>query len=514
MRGGDARLAPTLAMLVAIFVGAMDISIMATVMPTIVGQLGGLPLYSWSFSAYLLTSTTTVPIYGRLADLYGRKRIFLVGMSIFALGSLLCGLARSMEQLIAFRALQGLGAGGLLPIAITVAGDLYQGEERAKIQGYISAVWGLAAILGPLIGSVIVAQVSWSWVFWINLPIGATTATILALTLRERLQPRTVQVDYLGAVLLTGGIAALLFGLVDSGPAGLLAPHVLGLFGAAGGLLAAFVAVEQRVAQPIVPLALLRERLLAVTSLGALVLGGCIYSSTAYLPLFVQGAQGGSQFQVALVSASVSVAWTTGSIIGGRLLLRVGVRTAALAGLALVSGGAGGLVLLGVSTPLALVMLAGALLGLGLGITSTTFIVVVQTAVGWEQRGVATALQQFCRAIGGTLWVSVQGAALGAAVAGAHGDLAGGGHLPSVNDVLDPGLRALLPPEELRALAGVLQDGLHQVFVLYLLLALAGLAIVAFLPGRPLKSPRGYPAARPDVPGGPGEGTGALVGGE
>jgi EmrB/QacA subfamily drug resistance transporter len=477
-------------MLVAIFVGAMDISIMSTVMPTIVGQLGGLPLYSWSFSAYLLTSTTTVPLYGRLADLYGRKPVFLVGMGIFALGSLLCGLAGSMEQLIVFRALQGLGAGGLLPIAITIAGDLYQGEERARIQGYISAVWGLAAILGPLVGSVIVARASWPWVFWINLPIGATTAAILGLTLRERPQARAVQIDYLGAALLTAGIAALLLGLMDSGQTGLAAPHVLGLFGLAAGLLAAFVAVEQRVPQPMVPLGLFRERLLAVTSLGALVLGGCIYSASAYLPLFVQGTQGGSQWQVALVSAAISLAWTTGSIVGSRLLLRVHVRAAAVAGLALVSAGGAGLVLLHVHTPLPLVMAVGALLGLGLGVTSTTFIVVVQTAVGWEQRGVATALQQFCRAIGGTLWVSVQGAALSAAVAHALEEAGMGARLPAVNAVLEPGLRAALPPEELRALAGLLQGGLHQVFVLYLLLALAGLAIVAFLPARPLAAPR------------------------
>jgi EmrB/QacA subfamily drug resistance transporter len=490
MRDGDARLAPTLAMLVAIFVGAMDISIMSTVMPTIVGQLGGLPLYSWSFSAYLLTSTTTVPLYGRLADLYGRKPMFLVGMSIFALGSLLCGLASSMEQLIVFRALQGLGAGGLLPIAITIAGDLYHGEERAKIQGYISGVWGLAAILGPLVGSVIVARASWPWVFWINLPIGATTAAILGLTLRERPQARAVQVDYLGAALLTAGIAALLLGLMDSGQAGQPAPRVLGLFGLAAGLLAAFVAVEQRVPQPMVPLGLFRQRLLAVTSLGALVLGGCIYSASAYLPLFVQGAQGGSQWQVAAVSAAISLAWTTGSIVGGRLLLRVHVRAAAVAGLALVSAGGVGLVLLAVHTPLPLVMVVGALLGLGLGVTSTTFIVVVQTAVGWEQRGVATALQQFCRAIGGTLWVSVQGAALSASVARAVDSAALGARLPAVNAVLEPGLRATLSPEEWRALAGLLQGGLHQVFVLYLLLALAGLAIVVFLPARPLAAPR------------------------
>ena len=490
MRITDAKLAPTLAMLVAIFVGAMDISIMSTVMPTIVGELGGLTLYSWSFSAYLLTSTTTVPLYGRLADLYGRKPMFLTGMTIFVIGSLLCGLARSMEQLIAFRALQGLGAGGLLPITITIAGDLFQGEERAKIQGYISAVWGLAAILGPLVGSLIVTRAAWPWVFWINVPIGVTTATILALTLRERAQTHAVQIDYGGAILLTAGIAALLFALVDSGQAGLGAAHLVLLFLLAAGLLAGFVWVERRVPQPILPLGLFRHRVLTLTNLGALVLGGCIYSSSAYLPLFVQGVQGGSQFQVALVSASISVAWTMGSIVGSRLLLRASMRAASLVGLGLVSVASVGLVRLEPETPLYLVMLVGLVLGLGLGVTSTTFIVVVQTVVAWEQRGLATALQQFCRAIGGTLWVSIQGAALSAAVTGAlassSGPTAGTGRLPDINAILDPGLRAMLPAEQLRALASVLGGGLHQVFVLYLLLALIGVVLAAFLPPRPL----------------------------
>jgi EmrB/QacA subfamily drug resistance transporter len=481
-------LAPTIAMLVSIFVAAMDVAIMSTVMPTIVGQLGGLPLYSWSFAAYLLTSTTTLPLYGKLADLYGRKPIFLLGMGLFVLGSFLAGAATTMEQLIVFRAVQGLGASGTLPIAITIAGDLFPLEQRAKIQGVISSVWGVAAVLGPLIGSAIVAQTTWRWVFWINLPIGLLTATVLAATLRERVHRRSHQIDYLGAALLTAGVTALLLALVEGGQRGFHTPAVGGLLVTAALLLVLFVENERRAPEPMVPLSLLRQRLLGLTSLCGLVLGGCIYSASTYVPLFVQGVLGGSPQDVAWASATISVAWTLGSLLGSRLLLRTGFRAAALLGMALISLGAGVLVRLTSASLLGEVLVAGALLGLGLGVSATAFIVVVQTAVGWDQRGIATATHQFFRSIGGTIWVSVQGAALSATTAA--GLAAAGLQLPGgralqlgeLSTVLEPASRALLQPHAARQLAEVLGAGLHQVFLLYLVLALAGLLGAGFLP--------------------------------
>src|ERR687886_872524 len=221
MRIPREKLAPTIAVLVAIFVAAMDISIMSTVMPSIVGQLGGLPLYSWTIAAYLLTSTTTVPLYGKLADTFGRKPMFVVGTGLFVVGSLLCGLASSMEQLIAFRALQGLGAGGILPITITIAGDLFQGEDRARIQGLISSVWGVAAILGPLVGSFIVLQTTWRWAFWLNVPVGFVTTIVVARTFHERPVAARHQLDWLGAALLMASVASLLLALGDRGQGGL-----------------------------------------------------------------------------------------------------------------------------------------------------------------------------------------------------------------------------------------------------------------------------------------------------
>jgi EmrB/QacA subfamily drug resistance transporter len=482
------RLAPTIAVLIAIFVAAMDISIMSTVMPSIVGQLGGLPLYAWSFAAYLLTSTTTVPLYGKLADTYGRKPMFLAGTSLFVVGSLLCGLATSMEQLIAFRAVQGLGAGGILPITITIAGDLFPMEQRAKIQGVISGVWGIAAILGPLAGSLIVSQTTWRWVFWINVPIGFLTMTVLLITFHEQPVSRRHQLDWLGAALLMAGIAALLLALVEGGQSGFTTPLVLGLLGAAAVLLALFTAVELRAPEPVVPFDLLRDRVLGLASLEGFVLGACIYSASSYLPLFVQGAQMGGPREVAWVSAAISVAWTGGSLLGSGVLLRMGFRSAALLGMGVISAGGLLLVGLGLETPLTVVATAGLVLGVGLGVCSTAFIVVVQTAVGWEQRGVATATQQFFRAIGGTLWVSIQGAALSATAAAglaSAGMQVGSGdvvRMSDLNTMLEPSARLALSETQIRLLAQVLEAGLHQVFVLLLAIAVVGLGLAWFLP--------------------------------
>ncbi|HZS02779.1 MAG TPA: MDR family MFS transporter [Chloroflexota bacterium] len=485
------RLAPTAALLITALVSAMDVTIVATVMPTIVGELGGLALYSWVIAGYLLTSTTTVPIYGRLADLRGRKPLFLVAMSVFLFGSVLCALAPRMELLIVARAVQGLGAGGLMTLVATLAGDLFPGEDRPKIQGLISTVWGLAAIVGPLAGSLIVSHASWRWVFWINLPVGLLAAGVLAVTVHERVERHRQTIDYAGAALLTLGVGALLLGLVEGGQRGFGAATVWAWFGASATLLAALAWVEARAPAPVVPYTLLRRRLLGLASVAAATLGACVISTSTYLPLLVQGAQGGTPQEVAWVTGAVSLAWTFGSIGVGRALGRCGYRGAALGGMALLSGGGVALALLGLATPLPLVVGAGAIVGLGMGVTWTTLIVMVQSAVDWAQRGAVTATLQFFQSIGGTLWVSVQGAVLSAAIsAGLHAagagpesgaDIVGRGPA-ALNAMLDPATRAAMPPDEAQLLADVLVGGLHQVFLLYLGAALLGLLVVALLP--------------------------------
>jgi MFS family permease len=474
------------------------VTIVATVMPTIVGELGGLALYSWVVASYLLTSTTTVPIYGRISDLYGRKPLFLVAMGVFLTGSVLCALAPSMELLIAARGVQGLGAGGLMTLVATLAGDIFPGEDRPKIQALISTVWGIASILGPLAGSLIVSHASWRWVFWINLPVGLLAAAVLVVTVHEQVERRREPIDYAGAALLTLGIGALLLGLVEGGQRGFDTPTVLACFGASAALLGGLAWVEAHTAAPVVPHALLRQRLLGLASVAAAILGACVISASTYLPLLVQGAQGGSPQEVAWVTGAVSLAWTFGSIGVGRALMRRGYRGAALAGMALLSAGGVSMTLLGLNTPLPWVIGAGAIVGLGMGATWTTLIVMAQSAVDWAQRGAVTGTLQFFQSIGGTLWVSVQGAVLSASVGAGlgaagvtpEGRADGLGHgLGSLNAMLDPITRAAMPPSEARVLAEVLMGGLHQVFLLYLGAALLGLLIVALLPTPPPASP-------------------------
>jgi len=403
------KLAPTLAILLATFVTAMQYAIVATTMPSIVGELGGLTLYSWAFAAFLLTSTTTVPLYGKLSDIYGRKPIFMVSMGIFLVGSLLCGLATSIEQLIAFRAVQGLGAAGVHPVVLTIAGDIFSLQERARMQSVMSTVWAVGAVLGPVLGSIIVSVTTWRWVFWINIPISLLAVLVLAVSFRERLAKQRHQLDYLGAAVLTAGIAALLLALVEGGQSGFASPHVLGLLLGAGGLLALFLWVETRAAEPIVPLGLLRHRLLGLTSLGGLLVGGCMYCNSAFIPLFVQGAQGRTPLDVAVTMGSMSVLWTVGTVFGGQILLRSGVRASVIGGMVVTIVGAVLLTRLALDTPFLVVVGSAIVVNIGLGWTSIAYVVAVQTAVSWEQRGVATALQQFFRAIGGTLWVSAGG---------------------------------------------------------------------------------------------------------
>ncbi|MFN8540894.1 MAG: MFS transporter, partial [Thermomicrobiales bacterium] len=249
------------ATLLATFLTAMESTVVSTAMPTVIGELRGLDLYAWVFSVYLLTSTATVPLYGRLADMLGRKPVFVVGIGIFLLGSALSGAAHSMPQLIIFRAIQGLGAGAVQPIVFTIVGDLFTLEQRAKVQGFFSAIWGTSSVAGPALGALITETIGWRWIFYINLPFGLAAVSLLAWALRERRVERRHRLDYAGAALLTGGIAVILWGLLSGGKGGSINLAALGL-GLA--LLVAFVIVELRVPEPILPLDLFREPYIAI----------------------------------------------------------------------------------------------------------------------------------------------------------------------------------------------------------------------------------------------------------
>jgi EmrB/QacA subfamily drug resistance transporter len=467
----------TIGIMLSLFLASMEGTVVATAMPTIVGELGGLAIYSWVFSMYMLTSTTTVPIYGKLSDLYGRKLVYSISMLLFVAGSVLCAAASTMEQLILFRAIQGLGAGGVLPLAFTIIGELFSLEQRARMQGLFSGVWGVSAVIGPLIGGFLVDKVSWHWVFLINVFPGLLAVGIVWFAWHDtgRARDRKVAIDYLGAALLTLGVLSLLLGLNQLGT-----PPAIPLMLAAVLLLVALVWVERRAADPILPLHLFRDRLFNVSILHGVLAGWALFGSLNYVPLFVQAVLNTSATQAGITLTPMSIMWTLASILGGPLLLRMGYRTLALAGMIMLTVGA--LLMSGITIESSqlLIMLYLGLMGTGMGLSIPAFLIAVQSTVSRADLGAATSTIQFSRSIGGTLGVSVLGAFLSDRLAGhltaANIDPA----TVSLNTLIDPVASANL------ALGGPLRSALAvsiaDLFVIAFAAALAGLVVTFFAP--------------------------------
>jgi len=440
-------------------VAALDSTVVSTAMPTIIGDLGGLAEYSWVFSAYLLASTVTVPLYARLADMYGRKPIFLTGLALFVGGSMLCGSARSMTMLILFRTIQGLGAGAVQPISFTILGDVFESEQRAKIQGLFSGVWGAAAVVGPAIGSIITTTIGWRWVFFVNVPVGLTAAFLIGRFLHERVERHRHRLDLAGAGILTVGLVSLLFAATEGGQLwGWTSPATLGLVAAALALLVAFVFIERRIAEPLIDLSLLAMPVIAAgLAIGALS-GVVMFSLSTYVPPLVQGVMGGTALQAGVAVAAMSIGWPIGSIAGGRALLRFGARPTVLLGMAMLVVGT--CVVTQATRPgdltggLAVAALGEAITGLGMGLSATTILVMVQAAVPWQRRAVATGLVQFSRTIGGAVGVGLLGGIVTASVGSASAI------------VLDPIGRNFIPAAQLAAMRSSLSNGLEWVFVI------------------------------------------------
>jgi EmrB/QacA subfamily drug resistance transporter len=463
----------TLALFVATFLVALDTSVVSTAMPTVIGQIGGIQLYGWVFSAYLLTGTVTVPIYGKLADLFGRKPVFLAATAMFMVGSMLCGQAQTMEQLIVFRLVQGLGAGGVLPITQTVLGDVFPLEERARITGLFSTVWGVAGLLGPGIGGFLTEHVSWRWVFYVNFPLCVLSMVLIWSFLHEHLQHRRPSIDYIGAVSLSASVALLLVALQSTGNQ----PVQVGLFLLAAVLVPVFIWQERRASEPLVPLWLFRQRAIAVSTLGGLLLGVALYGQSTFLPPFIQGVMGATPTISGFVLASSSISWPAASALGGRLLLRWGFRRPCLLGGVVLTIGFALLLLLTPDSPLWVPAAISFVIGLGFGFYSVVIILAAQSSVGWQNRGVVTSANQFARNIGGTVGVSIAGAIFTAGVATA----AGAGINP--NEILSPAIRATLAATDLRLLQQALADSLRSVYLLFVGVAFFATVVAVFLPG-------------------------------
>jgi EmrB/QacA subfamily drug resistance transporter len=479
----------TLATLIGTFLAALDSTVVGTAMPTVIGELGGLELYPWAFASYLLAATVIGPVFGKLSDTYGRKPVYLAGIFLFLLGSVLAGTSQSMGALILFRTLQGLGAGAVQPVAITIMGDIFELETRARVQGLFGAVWGISAVVGPAAGGFITDLISWRWVFYVNVPFGIVAAILLAATLTESFERRERSPDYLGTALLAGGLVAVLFALLG-GDGGLSATTLTLFFGGLIVLLL-FVVVERRAADPVVPLDLFSERIIAVSALGNVAMGGVLLGVSVYVPLFVQGALGGTALTAGAAVASLSIGWPVGSFVGGRLLLLTGYRATLLLGSALIALGSALCVPMDGGTSLAYIVVAVVVIGLGLGFSSTSYLVSVQNAVPWRRRGVATSSVVFFRTVGGSLGVAIMGAFLNASLGERYRaavDRAAGGDeglrrlLSDPNALLQPAVRGRIPDAAYSELAGALAASLSPAFWVLLFFGLLALAVATFFP--------------------------------
>lgn len=489
------KLLVVIAVLLATALSALDANIVGTAIPTIVGQLHGLTLLPWLVASFNLTATTTVPLFGKLSDIYGRKSVLLVGSALFLVGSVLCGFAGSMEQLILFRALQGIGAGSVVPVTLTLIGDLFTLEERARLQGVFSAVWGVSSVIGPVVGGLLVTTVGWPWIFFVNVPFGLAAMALIWRFLREPIRPAGSlrRIDFPGAITLTFGISALLLALSFGSAAGWLSLPVVGLFVGGIVLLAAFVLIEQRAAEPIVRLDMLSSRMASTSALAGFLSAGVLFGGGAYLPLLVQGVWQGTPLEAGLALAPLSIGWPLASTISGRLIIRYGYWPVAFGGAVLVLIGAGLMLPLGLSSPVWLLPVAAFIQGVGFGLSFTSLLISVQNAVGWEQRGAATSIYQFSRNLGGTVAAASLGVVLTLNLT-AHlaalpalplpaGQAAGGGdQLGAASILLDPVQRGTLEPAVRLALQTALSSALSSVIWLMAALALLAVLVTWFFP--------------------------------
>jgi MFS family permease len=444
------------AVMAANFMVAIEATIVSTAMPQIVGQLGGLPLYSWVFAAFLLSQTATTVVFGKLSDLVGRKLVMLVGIAAFLVGSILCGFAWSMPSLIVFRLVQGIGAGAVQPTAMTIVGDLYSPHERGKIQGWLASVWAVSAILGPLAGGLIIQYFSWAWIFWMNLPIGVLAAAGFWAFLHEKSVRGRGRIDHLSAGIFTVAIAAIMVDLTALSTSGRFEIGLTTLVAVVAVVL--FVLQERRSPEPMISLELWGRRPIAAANGASLLAGMVMIGLTTFLPMFVQGVMQQSALIGGFALSAMVLGWPIGATVGVRVgLRRFGVRAMLRVGGVLIPlGSLVFLVLNGESSPI-VAGVGSLVVGVGMGLSSSASIVLIQEIVDWSERGSVTASYLFARSLGSTFGATVFGAVL-------NFGLLRSGHVGATSEqlrqLLEQGSEAIGEP----GLRAALEQSLHLTF--------------------------------------------------
>ncbi len=489
-------------LLLGILLAALDQTIVSTALPTIVGDLGGLNRLSWVVTSYLLASTITQPIYGKLGDLYGRKRLFQIAIVIFLVGSALCGAAQNIDELIGFRALQGLGAGGLIVGALSIIGDIVPPRERGRYQGYLGGVFGVASVIGPLIGGFFVDNLSWRWVFYVNLPVGAVALVVIAAVLQGSTERRSHRIDYEGAVALALGAGLITLGLTWGGtqyPWG--SWEVIACFGGGFAAVAAFVVVERFAAEPLIPLRLFRNGIFTTASTMSFLVGTAMFGALVYLPLFLQVVHGVTPTQSGLKLLPLIGGLIVASVLSGRLISKLGrYRAFPIAGAALISVGLWLLSRIGVSTSYLFMSVGMAVLGFGLGLVMPVLVLAVQNAVHPSDLGTATSASTFFRSIGGSFGVAIFGAIFANRLAyWLPRDLPASAHLSTkaANTLLhaSPAKLKKLPPPIHAGLVDAFASSLHTVFLFAVPFGIAAFLVSLLLREVPLRESSAAPIA-------------------
>ncbi|WP_044880461.1 MDR family MFS transporter [Paenibacillus sp. IHBB 10380] len=475
--------------LLSTFMAAIEGTVTGPAGPAIVSNFGGMQLMSWIFTAYLLTMAVTTPIFGKISDIYGRKPVFLIGSLLFVIGSLLCGFSGSMEQLIVFRAIQGIGAGAVIPVTFTIIGDIYPIEERGKVQALLSSVWGISSLVGPLLGGYFVDYWSWRWIFGFNVPFGIISILLIVRYLPKHNVKRETKIDYAGAITFTIGMTALLFSLATGGQYFEWdSPLLVGCIFIAVIFLVLFFIVEKRAEEPMIPLKLFRIRDIAVSAGANLLISSLLIGLTTYTPLWIQGVMGKNATFSGLALAPMSIGWMLGSVAGAKLLLSAGSRKTTMIGIGCIVLGALGLAMMTGNTPSYMLLIFTFIYGIGFGYSSTVFTIIAQSSVGYNLRGSSTALNTFVRSLGQTIGVAVFGSWINLKIVALLKDnpeTTGSVTQDDINKLLSPEGSEQVPASLWSAMRHVMEGSLHSLFIVMAVIAVISFFIVMGLRNAP-----------------------------